>query len=58
MVQRLHNDVSERAMRDDVLDHLRVHLDLVVVLNELDVGVDDVVEQDLEQVRAVWVLSF
>ncbi|MEU4570314.1 hypothetical protein [Micromonospora sp. NPDC023956] len=43
----LHNVVSEWAVRDDVLDHRRVHLDLSVVLGERDVPVDDVVEQDL-----------
>ncbi|MFG3702708.1 hypothetical protein ACGF5C_33290 [Micromonospora sp. NPDC047620] len=40
-------------MRDDVLDHRRVQFDLVVVLGERDVPVDDVVEQDFKQPRAV-----
>ncbi|MFG3706460.1 hypothetical protein ACGF7U_17250 [Micromonospora sp. NPDC047670] len=40
-------------MRDDVLDHRPVHLELVVVLGELDVPVADVVEQDFKQPGAV-----
>jgi hypothetical protein len=53
-VECLYHDVAERAVRDDVLHRRRVQFDLVVVLGERDVPVDDVVEQNLEQPRAVW----